>query len=73
MATRRRKPPLQDAIEYAARGVDKMAKLEVEYINSFKGTVFVYIIHWHIDVGNKLISKTHLIAFLHILTQIRAP
>ncbi|KAE8295333.1 N-lysine methyltransferase KMT5A [Larimichthys crocea] len=38
MATRRRrKPPLQDAIEYAARGVDKMAELEVEYINSFKG------------------------------------
>ncbi|KAM7415690.1 hypothetical protein PAMA_017968 [Pampus argenteus] len=37
MATRRRrKPPLQDAIEYAARGVDKMAELEVEYINSFK-------------------------------------
>ncbi|KAK1878135.1 N-lysine methyltransferase KMT5A [Dissostichus eleginoides] len=34
---RRRKPPLTDAIEHASEAVDKTAKLEVMYINSFKG------------------------------------
>ncbi|XP_034092633.1 uncharacterized protein LOC117559977 isoform X2 [Gymnodraco acuticeps] len=34
---RRRKPPLKDAIEHASEAVDKTAKLEVMYINSFKG------------------------------------
>ncbi|XP_059371080.1 uncharacterized protein LOC132108389 [Carassius carassius] len=37
MATRRRKPPTQDAIEHAVKAHDKTAELEVQYINSFKG------------------------------------
>uniref|UniRef100_A0A9J8AB14 SET domain-containing protein n=1 Tax=Cyprinus carpio carpio TaxID=630221 RepID=A0A9J8AB14_CYPCA len=37
MATRRRKPPTQDAIEHAVKALDKTAELEVQYINSFKG------------------------------------
>ncbi|XP_026134601.1 uncharacterized protein LOC113112899 isoform X3 [Carassius auratus] len=37
MATRRRKPPKQDAIEHAVKALDKTAELEVQYINSFKG------------------------------------
>ncbi|CAJ1081294.1 hypothetical protein F2P79_020338 [Xyrichtys novacula] len=39
MAARRRrgKPPLQDAIENAIKAQDKIAELEVKYINSFKG------------------------------------
>lgn len=39
MAARRRrgKPPIQDAIEHAIKAQDKIAELEVKYINSFKG------------------------------------
>ncbi|KAG1933789.1 hypothetical protein F2P79_020338 [Pimephales promelas] len=37
MATRRRKPPTQDAIEHAVKALDKTTELEVRYINSFKG------------------------------------
>ncbi|XP_040904809.1 N-lysine methyltransferase KMT5A-A-like [Toxotes jaculatrix] len=38
MATvRRRKTPIQDALEYAAKALDKTADLDVKYINSFKG------------------------------------
>lgn len=40
-ARRRRKPPLQDAIEYAVKAQDKTAELEVKYINYIKGTLFV--------------------------------
>ncbi|KAL7385829.1 hypothetical protein ABVT39_000841 [Epinephelus coioides] len=36
-AARRRKPPIRDAIEHAAKGLDKTAELEEKYINSFKG------------------------------------
>ncbi|KAM7390858.1 hypothetical protein PAMA_008852 [Pampus argenteus] len=40
MATgRRKKPPLQDEIQHAVRSVDKMAELEVDYINSYKGFI----------------------------------
>lgn len=35
--TRCRKPPLIDAIEHAAQASDKTAKLEVKFINAFKG------------------------------------
>uniref|UniRef100_A0AAQ6II84 SET domain-containing protein n=1 Tax=Anabas testudineus TaxID=64144 RepID=A0AAQ6II84_ANATE len=36
-AMRRRNPPVKDAKEHAARCIDKIADLEVKYINSFKG------------------------------------
>ncbi|KAI4799901.1 hypothetical protein KUCAC02_016440 [Chaenocephalus aceratus] len=39
---RHRKPPLTDAIEHASNAVDKTAKLEVMYINSFKGWRAIY-------------------------------
>nr|XP_033474533.1 uncharacterized protein LOC117252016 isoform X1 [Epinephelus lanceolatus] len=35
-ATRRRKAPVQDAIEHATKGLTKTAQLEVKYINSYK-------------------------------------
>jgi len=44
-AARRRKPPIRDAIEHAAKGLDKTAELEVKYINSFKGMVFVFSVY----------------------------
>lgn len=42
---RRRKSPLQDAKEHAVKAQDKTAELEVKYINSFKGTLFVFILY----------------------------
>jgi len=42
MATRRRKPPTQDAIEHAVKALDKTTELEVRYINSFKGMCLFY-------------------------------
>lgn len=47
---RRRKPPIEDAVEHAVHALDKTAELEVQYINSYKGTVCVYIIH----LGSKM-------------------
>lgn len=42
---RRRKPPIRDAIDHAVKGLDKTAELEVKYINSFKGMVFVFSVY----------------------------
>jgi len=44
-ARRRRKPPLQDAIEHVVKAQDKTAELDVKYINAFKGTVCVFILY----------------------------
>nr|XP_046253176.1 N-lysine methyltransferase KMT5A-like [Scatophagus argus] len=34
---RRRRPPLEDAVEHVVKALDKTAELEVKYINSYKG------------------------------------
>lgn len=37
---RRRVPPNVDAFEYATKAVDKTSKLEIKFINSFKGMLY---------------------------------
>lgn len=44
------KPPIKDAAEHAAEGLDKTAELEVKYINSFKGVVFVFSLYFGFNV-----------------------
>ncbi|XP_051263472.1 uncharacterized protein LOC127367551 isoform X37 [Dicentrarchus labrax] len=46
-AVRRRKSPKTDAVEHAAKALDKTAELEVKYINSFKGRGVFAKAHFH--------------------------
>ncbi|XP_051246592.1 uncharacterized protein LOC127357967 isoform X5 [Dicentrarchus labrax] len=46
-AVRPRKSPKTDAVEHAAKALDKTAELEVKYINSFKGRGVFAKAHFH--------------------------
>lgn len=59
-AMRRRNPPVKDAKEHAARCIDKIADLEVKYINSFKGMMCFYVLIFNIFVVLAELSNTYI-------------